>query len=388
MEAPRYQPTYFVAQEPSRFGGQQEDYEKRANAAIAEVAEEICRCRNDNGDFRVLFFNLIEKLSAIRSQIAKDHGTEDAELFGSRRDITGLPGGAAVLPLLDVYEKYNTKILEVFSKYLSKMTSEGKKEYTESEEYNGRHSSLEIELISVEEREEKGYNIDLIDFLPPYIKEAAYILPEQLTQKQIGEYHQKFRRFKTEFPEEYKIRRMACGLKSLDQLCPMSKLVRLISNSSYVHVRLRTQVDGKLYGITDYFTWMYGSQSVDPGKQIKMGSSVMLHHQDDYLIQPTLEEIAKVFEIAVRWDRDKQDLKVLKDSMTLLCYLLTHNMRDVRGSSAENEWLTFGIYQSLKVECTLDKERPFDLEALCNPLFSQFKEAYNQIVELKLGSLL
>lgn len=415
QEANNYQPRFIISQDPGRFGGQQEDYLRRANSAIEDAAAKICVCRQTKGDLKEHFHVLIRQLSLTRAQIAKDHHTQDAERFGFRRDAY-YPGCRSTLGLGGVYEKYNRKLLTLFSTYLKSMESNGifvKKELVITDKCDERISKLQIRILNLQDIEDQGYTKDPQDYLPDDLKDVEKLIGMDLNAKEIGKYHQKFRRFKKEAAQDYRTRKIACVIQIINspEYCPspeslglsvqtvrahypkeVSKVVLGNRKSMYVHVLLRTEVDGDLYAMTDYITWMYEKKQWvqykcpehHPIKRMTERSKVMLLHQDEYLIEKTLEEIAKVFERAAMWDRNSQDLQALKDIMALFCYLSAHNIRDVRGSAAETEWLECAIYESLKVEAKYDKERMVDLEAFANPLFSQFKKAYCEMVELTL----
>jgi hypothetical protein len=69
--------------------------------------------------------------------------------------------------------------------------------------------------------------------------------------------------------------------------------------------------------------------------------------------------------------------------MALLTYLLVHNMRDTRGSAAENEWLTHSIYGALNVKISEDPNKLQDLEAFAHPLLFDFVNTYKNMVKLE-----
>lgn len=130
-----------------------------------------------------------------------------------------------------------------------------------------------------------------------------------------------------------------------------------------------------------------GSKKKDPDfhpvAEMQRKSKVYLLHQDAFLIQKTLEEIANIFKAAVLWDPTTQKIKDLKDSLGLFCYLSAHNMRDVRGSASENEWLEQAIVLSHNLTMTSDSKKVADLEAFANPFLSDFIKVYDQMTDIK-----
>ncbi len=130
---------------------------------------------------------------------------------------------------------------------------------------------------------------------------------------------------------------------------------------------------------------MYDNYVENPVDRMLKCSKVMLLHQDEYLIQDTLKEISNVFKTAITWNKNLQDVKTLKDSMALFCFLSAHNMRNVRGSASETEWLEQAIYRSLGVNVSIEQNRKMvDLEAFANPLFNDFIKVYDEVVQIQL----
>jgi hypothetical protein len=415
-----YQPAYIIGQDPLRFGGQQQDYLLRSRQVIQATAEKIIQARKSGRNLRELFFELLADLSKQRTTIARDHHTKEAEDFGIRRDAYK-PACISILLLVNPYKKYGDKILELFSKYLEKMqvpNSQFQKELVIEEEYQGRKSKLVVEVWNQQDLQEKGLALQPFSYYPPYISHKtieALNSENKWTSDQIIDYRNRFLQFKKETPENYRKWRTCGAISQLFQKCPSPLALglrpeeiwskysqedarQIFGNmkSLYVHVLLRTEVNKKLYTITEYFTWMYENEEwvkkKDPDhhpiKRMKERSKILMLHQDEFLIQDTLEEAAKVFEEAVLWNQKNQPLDQLIDSMALLLHLLIHNIRDIRGTAAENEWLEQAIYQSIEeVDFSIDRrEQMIDLEGFAHPLFSEFREVYRGIVKLKIKS--
>lgn len=414
-----YQPRFIIDQDPLRFGGQQADYLAKAEEAINATRDRIISARENGENLRDLFFELIADLSKRRMQIARDHGTRNWEEFGKRRD-QHYPSHVSNIILAGVYEKYNQKILSFLSRYLKEMESKEspgqfKKEWKVEEKCDGRISTLQIEVLNQKELAQKGYASDPHSFLPPYISREKLQDPKfnEWSMEEIEEYRKKFLQFKNEEPENYKKRKMSSTLYRLSEQCPSPGFLRIppglirekysredadriLGNmkSLFVIATLRTEVDKKLFAMTHYITWMYENQEwlekKDPAhhpiQRMFQHSKVMVLHQDEYSIEKTLQEISKIFETTVSWTKDKKSLQQLKDSMALFYHLATHNIRDMRGGAAENEWLEHAIYRSLKVKLSTDSTRIADLEAFVNPLFSTFKKVYDEITHLELDN--
>lgn len=406
-----YQPTFFVERLPDRFGNNQSDYLAKSNQYIGETATRLLTARKNGEDLTQLFFTVIADLSSKRSQLAKAHRTEDSEDFGQRRD-QSLPGRTSYLLLTHPYDGVGNKLLKLFADRLSSMLINGK--FMESlkivDKCNGRTSTLDIQVISKEKLEAMNIRPPR-EYLPSFIPLDILYRKTPLTADEKTRMNALFARFKKELPDMYRQRRFASAVRSLANMFPSPSSLnqtseaiaeklppgqaRFILNNTrtkHVHVVLRTNVDGVMYNMTEYFTWLYESlqwvEDQDPEehplKCMLECSKVLMMQQDVLLIQKTLEEIAKVFKRAMLWTRE-QPLSDLKNTMAEFCYLAAHNMRDIRGTAAETEWLERAIYNSHGVEYSLrDKGKLVDLEAFANPLFSEFVKEYDKMVELKL----
>lgn len=443
-----YNPTFVFSQSPSKYGNKQEDYLERANLAIHETAKSIRNHKNNHGDFRQLFFELLAQLGHLRGKIAQDHGSENPGLFGCRRDAY-YPGMISTLVLGGPFTKYGVHTLQLLGKYLQSMQNPDgtfeRKELKIEDQCEGKTSTLAIEILNDEDLKTQGYKEDPSTCLPLTLKNHKRIWQLNLDHPEVKKYREGFREFKQANSSSYCARKMAHATQNINRInyCPAPIdvkydqstrnliLKQILSQASiesrfqaeqlfekidekqllrdyfpknrkevlgnrkshYVHVLLRTQVDGKLYSMLNYITWMYEKEEWithknprhNPVKRMIERSKVMLIHQDEYLIEPTLQETAKVFEKAVMWDRNSQDLQTLKNTMAHFCYLFSLAHPFVRGSAAVREWLEEAIYQSLDVKHTYDKNNVMlDLEAFANGLFSQFQEAYNEKVQLEM----
>lgn len=412
-----YNPSFLFVQDPNRFGGMQEDYLQRSARAIAEASKRIRSARENKEDLKALFFELIADFSKIRGEIAKDHKTNQADSFGKRRDRNNNPKDITQfsdIVLGEKYQKYLSKMLGVFSQHLKQMElprtpGKFKSEHVIKDEGSCLNSTYSIEVLTGAELAAKGYCGDLFDVLPPSLrKEKEYTLEE------VQECIKIFSEFKKTSPEEYHKKRVFKALMRLNspELCPspaafgippaMVRKVfppkeadKILGNmkSLYVIGTLETEIAGKMKKMTTYLTWMYENHEwltqKDPAhhpiERMKQFSKVMILHQDYSEIQETLDVIAEAFVKAVTWERGTQSIEELKDTMALLMFLATQDMRDERGTAAENEWLEASIYGSFSdLEFSIDRaENMVDLEAFTHPLFSDFKAEYHRIVHVR-----
>ncbi len=407
-----YNPTYIINLDPDRFGGKQEDYLTRTRQIIGDVAKKITQAIENEGDLTALFFEIIEQVSQKRAEIAKDHGTLDAEKFGRKRD-RELPGRVSILALGQVYKKYNVKIIEYLSKYLWEMDAESKKEYVIEEDDHLFKSRLKIEINTAMELKERGcFEEDFNAHMPLGISLDDIDDLKLEDVEAVQNYHERFRQYKNEQPERYKVRKMDCMLAKLNEIFPSPislgippQLVHILYpedeasfildnlRSRYVHATVEVEIGDKSFGLTDYWTWMYEDgnwleskqMQFHPINRMKRCSKIMMLHQDEYDIQPLLNEISKIFIKAITWNKEKQSVNELKEIMAQLWYFSIHNMCDVRGSAACTEIFHHAIYQSLGLKYHFDEENlMLDLEAFSKILFSDFQESYRNNIRIDL----
>ncbi|MBA3238922.1 MAG: hypothetical protein H0T62_11335 [Parachlamydiaceae bacterium] len=412
MQINSYHPSYIIDQAPQRFGGRQSDYIHQANGIINLTADKIIQAREGKStNLQKFFFEIIAELSSHRGRIAFEHQTEDFEKFGKRRDNdNNYPGRTSTLLLFDVYKEYGDKLINLFSRYLEKMESNGKFEnnFLIDDVCDGRITSLNIEVMDNTYLHEQNYNREE-SYIPDFEEETRNKKDKDWSEDKILEYRTKYLKFKLESPEKYQKRRITQGLARLQSECPSPEYFGLKPNmvrqivpkkeadiilgnmkSLYVHVVLETEIDREMHILTEYFTWMFEdsewihnkTDSHHPIKRMKESSEVLLVHQDEFLIEKTLNEIAKIFEKVVTWNSMTYTEFNLKDSMAHLCFLSAHNMRDFRGSAAETEWLEHSIYRSHGFKIAVKEKRIIDLDAFANPIFSNFKEKYHQVTTL------
>lgn len=400
-----YSPSYIYEQDPQYFGGQQADYLARSEQIITETAEKISSCRTNGGNFKKLFFEIIEDLGQKRAQIAKEHGTKNAELFGRRRD-RYYAETISTLALDGVYREHGNKILQFLAPHLDKMKTPNRtfqKKYKIEEDCDGYHSTLTIKVISPQEAAAKKNNLQNLGPVLAEMREKNLSSPDKWTEEEITKRREKIRQFKQSYSNIYHDQIAYNAIVELGKQFPgpaqhgvPAHLVRstfeqkeaneILANlkSQFVYAVLRTKINGQSYRLTEYCTWMYENLD-DPVQRMLKNSKVLLVHQDELLIQEFLDQvISQIFIKAVTWDKNTQTLQDLKNTMTLYTNLTPHNMSDIRGSAAKLEWMEAAIYKSHEgVEVDL-KDRKLDLEAFAAPFLSTYKDYYNQETVVRL----
>ncbi|BBI16910.1 hypothetical protein [Neochlamydia sp. S13] len=389
-------PNYIVDREPMRYGGYQEDYQLKSKEIIREGIRKIKISPQDNNSLTALFFNLLEQFGTQRRKIAEAHETLEAAKFGLRRDIDGLNDWYHTI-LDGVYQDYNAKILGLLANHLQDMALETKSSQRNkklAETCLNHNFSLEIKLLESEDYTALKWNrATSLEEFKHYFNESQISLlqinEEDLSINEIRERRQAMKKLKESNIELYIRTKMVSFFSMMNKQFPSPKLVSQDGQQYYEgHTKnfksffllgtARLQVNKKLFASTQYFTWLYRDAENRPVERMLKCSTVILIHQDNLLINETLQEIASIFAKAVLVPQE--NLNELKNTMALLRYYLAHAMPFERGSAAIGEWIEGAVYGSHGLKVTYQKEKQVDLEALTSPLFSQFLNEYSDMI--------
>jgi Avirulence protein len=398
---------YIVDQKPDKFGGKQEEYLQRSEAAIQSGVAQIREAVQEGKDLKALFFKILDQFATERHAIAIAHGTKNADQFGRKR--TDCVCLLNFTPLAEDYEEFNPKILSLFQKVLkgkvpfrNPITN---KKFSIEDECLGRKCYFEIELVTGEDIAEREWDKHILqapklmrkyagkveaDAGDPDIDESHFP-PNEEEQLLLNKWNAAMKRVKANCNELYIHDKMQFVLNGLNDTFPMNeKMESGAINPRYSPANLRSmlvlgkmrlEINGMKYAISEYTTWMYRNGSEDPVERLK-SAHVIITHEDRFLIDETLQEIAAVFERAVRSDSSVEKVNELKDQVALTRYLFAHAMPFARGSAAIGEWLEKTIYQYHGYEIERNPKTMGDLEALTT-LWSVFrKEKYDQTIKL------
>ncbi len=86
MSSINYNPSFIYNISPEKFGNHQKDYLDKSILNIKNISQILQKAKANQDDFKKLFFTLLDDLGRSRGQLAKAHKSEDAELFGVRRE--------------------------------------------------------------------------------------------------------------------------------------------------------------------------------------------------------------------------------------------------------------------------------------------------------------
>jgi hypothetical protein len=376
-----YNPKYITHRDKERFS-QQEDYLQKARQII-EMGESLIKASAPGGE-KELFSSLLSYFSKARASLAKAHNTENFEDFGKRRDLQG--HSAHSLLLKDVYEECGTEVLSWMREGMQEMVQiepSGKlkmikESHVIKSQFLGCESCLYFELFTPSQVDtwnkfSRASNLDL--YVPSDIlqkKERG----ESLSKKERRMFVQAQKRIQALYPDYDEGHDMSFVLELMD----WESASQIKASECYlIRATSSLKMNGNIHFLTRYNALLPATQEAPLEIMKKLGS--VLLHQDVSLIQGTLDEVTSVFQRVMKWDG--KDLSSLQDQMAVMTYLLVHNMRDIRGSAAENEWLVHAIYGALNVQISEDSNKLQDLEAFGHPLLIDFVSAYKNMIKLE-----
>jgi hypothetical protein len=242
------------------------------------------------------------------------------------------------------------------------------------EECLKRQFQFEVEILSHEEITSYKNLSPIPRYVCLAMTEAEQFEHECEPPETLKKLKEAFKKFKAEQPKTYQYITMQFALKKFAEL---EKGNVDPQKSIWIRATARAQIKGKLCALTRYLCRINADDGLS---KMLTNSKVMLMQQDVHLIEDTLQESAEIFACAVKWEKEKDSRQELKDQMSLLMFLLSHNMRDIRGTASGNEWLESPIYSALDVPFSTAADCMVDLESFANPLFSDFRKAYDRIV--------
>lgn len=421
--------TYIISKNPGFYGNRQEDYVERVEKAITYTTNQLETAINKKEDLKQLFFHLVNNLGELRNNIAKEHNTNDWDLFGVRRDGNNIKTIVSNTLLEKQYEEYNNRLLTLFREQMKKIkmnsnsfeekqlkieeTYLGRKSvfefkildendlisfnwmkpvcYSEIEKYNSSKFTEEELKIFYNNLKEKTSKYNLYRNLPEnYIKNLSLNSIDEDTEacsdtiKKLYFLSKKnlLKDLKKSNPELYEREKMSYYISFLNDKCPPRENSKENEKIKSLYVLGTSSLDfnGKLTILTQYLTRIDHETKEDPLECMAQHSKIMLLHQDNFSLKNSLKDISKIFEKAVLWDKTKDTLAKLKEGMAEIRYLLTC-MPYYRGSAAISEWIEAAVYRFHGFNnFRHNKSRLIDLEAYASLQFSTFMKNYDSMV--------
>ena len=373
--------TYIIERDPTRFGGQQQAFVEASNAIVKNATDLFRNASLSNQDLIQLFFSTLGFFGASRNSIAVSHETDSAEDFGVRRDRKEDFIPSAETCLGGPYSEYNERLLSVIQKQLKTMEYD-KADFKQTKSQVsfdpclGRRSMMDYTIITPELKNWEKVTFTDEDY--ERIREISEV-PRALEDDRYDRYVQllgnkdAMQKLREKSPEDYRrLKLFACFLW-LRKEYPMAR------KSDWIHVTVRSLVNGKMQDLSEYLTWVYRDFENDPVDQMTGRSIVAILHQDPFLIETMLDDMAKIFKNAIEWNG--KNLKDLKDQVALFRYELSHAMPFNRGGSAVAEWFERALYATHGMKVTYNPKKMVDLEALTSTL-KEFVDNYDTMITL------
>ena len=372
--------SYVVNREPEKYGGQQKDYLEQVKLIVEETANKFSKVVQAGGNITELFHQTIASMSAARNSLAVKHKTKEAENFGFRRDKEPILGICGMTSLSSPYQEYNTRLLPVLQKHLSTFTRTLRQFEQRDLKITlttclGRKSSIEYSVLSVENMKDWAYSFSEEETKLLY-SFCEIPIPETLTSEgavKVILNKEAMQKLKDKSFETYKKLKIA---QAMIEIKPRYDGLK----SDWVLATVRLEVNGKMYALSQYLTWMYRDFMRDPVEKMSEKSVITVIHQDLFLIDVMLKDIANIFERIIKWNGE--NLRDLKQQVALFEYEFAHAMPFNRGSGAISEWLEMALYRYHGFKMSYDSKKNVNFEALTSTL-EQFVKNYDSMIRLE-----
>lgn len=379
--------SYIVDRTPLNYGGAQKLYLEAVKETVDQAVKQLHAAVGTNADLTALFHQVLDSFAVTRSEIAVKQGTENADDFGKRRDDPHSLSVCFRTSLYGPYGDYNSKILSLLQPHLRDIPHDLQAFSSEEAKLEkkaelpcclSRSFSLEV-IVLPPEADEKGRPFTLDEFIEIFkicdlpFSEAARKNPES-ELKDFCYNYEAMKKLKERAPKLYKRLKVSNEIDDAYLSFPQRR------KSDWAVATLRLEIDGKLYALSQYVTWMYRDFLEDPVDKMSRDSVVSILHQDPFLIKDVLHDAGKLFKEIIEWDG--KDRKNLTDITALWQYELAHAAPFKRGSAAINEWLEMMVYQFHGFsQFSYTKEKLVNLEALTSPL-DEFVANYPTMIDL------
>jgi hypothetical protein len=394
---------------PHEYGSNQTTYLKKSEEAVQNGVKSVREALDGKKDLQKLFFSLLDSFAKTSHELASSLRINDARTFGYKR--LDDKSDVRYTVLSKGYEVYNSKIIKFMQKILKGSIplkeDPSQKTFIKEEQCLGRKCSFEINLITQKDLLEKQW--DKLDHpqAAEVKKQSTYVdkkvnenhfPPKEEDQIAINEFNQLMLSIKNDHPEVYQHAKMSFLLRAITNKFPALE-IRLVKGKTttiehpmnrmniFIMGTTKIEINNKMHTLSEMITWTYQTHESDSVERMKH-STVFIIHQDRFLIEETLKEVAPLFEKALMWDKKVAPLKVLKGQVALIRYLFSHAMRYLKGSESIGEWLEKVIYSTHGFTCHPVTNTSADMEAFVAPLWSKFRnDIYDTTIELSSPSV-
>jgi hypothetical protein len=373
--------TYIISRSPNRFGGQQESFAHKSSVLVSTTAALIKRAVDNYDDLEELFHKTLASLSKARNKIAIEHKTNDQESYGTRRDGAAFNDVANCSYLSGFTSQYNDRLIKTIQAHLTQLQPFSAKAMTiQSEPWLGRNSSITYEILS--HKDLRNWSFDCIEEnfqqLCNWCQVSTKDFPfSEAGLVSLGKSKAAMANLKKNAPAEYRKFKLLACFDNLTETFPQKKF------SDFILATVRGEVDGKMFALAQYFVDL--PKGPTPALRISAmthRSIVLIIHQDPFLIEPMLADIAKIFKRAIQCHTN--NVSELKEHMILFKYQFSQTMPFFHGTAAISEWMERAIYKYQGYKLLYNNDKMPTLEAWTSTL-KQFADNYDSIVTIEDG---
>lgn len=368
--------SYIIERCPNRYGGNQENFNLRAAIIASTTATLIKRAVDNYDNLEELFHQTLSSLSKARKTLAIKYNIANAEFFGLRRDSDTFDDISSSTDLTGALTEYNDRIIAAFQTHLRNLqpfTSGQKTVATET--WLGRESSITFRLLLKSNRKEWGY-----EYSPKHhqqmcawcgVSPDAYPFTAE-SMVSLGRNKEAMANLKRNNPTDYLNYKIDACISNMNYQHPETQ------DKEWILVTVRNQVDGKMYALSQYLLNLPDAPTMERRiAAMKHKTSAAVLHQDTFLIEPMLADLAKIFKQAIMCNT--HDIKTLKEHMTLFKYQFSHVSPFFRGSATISEWIERAVYEYQGYTLKYNNNKMPTLEAWTSSL-KEFADNYDSIV--------
>ncbi|KIC77245.1 hypothetical protein DB41_CO00140 [Neochlamydia sp. TUME1] len=327
-----------------------------------------------------LFHQTLDHLSLKCKELALKYGINKFDLQGVRRDQEECFTGVTYVTLMKKdlsHERLVTMIEELLQKihYPTQSFKRYREEFP-TEQGLKRHLSREITIYKEEELE--IYSTPSFEECLRLCQLCSFSSPENPSQsldlyQNLLTNKQAMLALKEKSFQDYQKLKLYSAILEIKHLYP--RLVKV----DWILVTQNLQVKGKRYELSEYLTWIFRDIE-NPIEKMKKEAMVTIIHQDPFLISPMLENIARIFKKAIRYNR--YHLSLIKKQVALLRYELAHATPYKRGGNSISWWLERIIFNYHQYEPIYLNDPSINIEALTFPL-KEFVEKYEEYMRVE-----
>lgn len=377
-EAPRLapdeaHPVLLHSREKFGYFHDQEDYNRRKNLVI----EAALMCLSDTAlaDTNTLFDRLFGDFCKVRQAIAKEHGTAEWRDFGKPRIVNGIFSVGFPHQILAVpsYASTNKHVTEKLAAHLTTVGWAGGEYFSRTDsDYDRRRTTVDIKI-------QKGIPKDLLP-----LEENLYAggwKPSDGNPTEDTLFSVEFQRNQKYGLIDPRSKAHYVSLKAITAWDVVAPHIGELEEPLMLTVTNRVDLDKPRYGLSEMRCFLEGKDGPEATlTQLSNHGKMVVMFQDNFLVDPTMAEVKRLFGEAMRWDG--ADIEVLKDFVGQMRYLMAQAMPIARGTAAVGEWLEETIYRKHGQSPAHPPGKVIDVAALSAFGMAEFMAAYKEELEL------